>query len=81
VADVAVILDEKDRQTPKAIGRAPAAHPTGVAMPLRELAEIYPSSDASPSCTRARAGVRLSPARTSGRDVSSFVEEAQKRPR
>jgi len=53
VADVAVILDEKDRQDPEAIGALLLRNPTGVAMPLRKLAEIYPPADASPSCTRA----------------------------
>ncbi|MEO6035959.1 MAG: efflux RND transporter permease subunit, partial [Verrucomicrobiota bacterium] len=42
--DVAVILDEKDRKDPEAIGSLLLRSPQGVMLPLRELAEIYPSS-------------------------------------
>ena len=44
VADVAVILDETDRQDPEAIGSLLLRSPQGGVLPLRELAEIYPTS-------------------------------------
>ena len=44
VADVAVILDEKNRQDPEVIGSLLLRSPQGGILPLHELAEIYPTS-------------------------------------
>jgi len=77
-ADVAVILDEKGRQDPEAIGSLLLRSPSGALMPLRELADIYPTSgrfSIMHEGARRRQTVTCS---TSGRDVSSFVEEAKK---
>jgi CzcA family heavy metal efflux pump len=78
VADVAVILDEKARQDPEAIGSLLLRSPQGSVLPLRELADIYP--------TRGRFSILHEGARrrqtvscaTSGRDVTSFVAEGRK---
>ncbi len=78
VADVAVILDEKDRQDPEAIGSLLLRSPQGLVLPLRELAEIYPTSGRYSILhegARRRQTVTCS---TSGRDVTSFVEEAKR---
>jgi CzcA family heavy metal efflux pump len=77
VADVAVILDEKARQDPEAIGALLLHSPQGGILPLRELAEIYPSSGRYSILhegARRRQTVTCS---TSGRDVTSFVAEAK----
>ncbi len=78
VADVAVILDEKDRQDPEVIGSLLLRSPQGVVLPLRELAEIYPSSGRYSILhegARRRQTVTCS---TRGRDVTSFAEEAKR---
>ena len=76
-ADVAVILDEKARQDPEAIGALLLRSPQGGILPLRELAEIYPASGRFSILhegARRRQTVTCS---TSGRDVTSFVAEAR----
>ena len=78
VAGVAVILDEKDRQDPEAIGSLRVRSPLGALLPLRELAEIYPTSGRFSILhegARRRQTVTCS---ASGRDVTSFVAEARK---
>jgi CzcA family heavy metal efflux pump len=77
VADVAVILDEKSRQDPETIGALLLRSPQGTILPLRELAEVYPSSGRFSILhegARRRQTVTCS---TSGRDVTSFVAEAK----
>jgi CzcA family heavy metal efflux pump len=77
-ADVAVILEESERRDPEAIGSLLLRSPQGAVMPLRELAEIYPTSG-RPSIlhegARRRQTVTCS---ASGRDVASFVDDAKK---
>jgi CzcA family heavy metal efflux pump len=78
VAGVAVILEEKTRQDPEGIGSLLVRSPLGALMPLRELAEIYPTSGRFSILhegARRRQTVTCS---ASGRDVTSFVEEARK---
>jgi len=78
VADVAVILNEADRKDPEAIGSLLLLSTQGSRVPLRELAEIYPTSGRFAIMhegARRRQTVTCS---ASGRDVTSFVEEAKK---
>ncbi len=78
IADVAVILDEAHRQDPEAIGSLLLRSPEGSIMPLRELAEVSPTSgrfSIMHEGARRRQTVTCS---TSGRDVSSFVDEAKR---
>lgn len=76
--DVAVILDPAERRDPEGIGSLLLSSPQGTRLPLRELADVYPTTG-RPSIlhegARRRQTVTCS---TSGRDVSSFAEEAQK---
>jgi Cu/Ag efflux pump CusA len=78
VADVAVILDEKNRQDPETIGALMLRSPQGVLLPLRELAEIYPTSGRFSILHEGARRRQTVTCATSGRDVSSFVEEAKK---
>ena len=79
VADVAVILSESSRRDPESIGTLMLRNSEGLRLPLRELADIF--------LTSARYSILHEGARrrqtvtcaTSGRDVSSFVVEAEKR--
>ena len=77
-ADVAVIFDEKDRRDPEAIGSLLLRSPQGTLLPLRELAEIYPASGRFSIMHEGARRRQTVTGATSGRDVSSFVEEAKK---
>ena len=78
VSDVAVILDEKARQDPEAIGSLLLHGPQGSVMPLRELAEIYPTSGRFSILHEGARRRQTVTCATSGRDVTSFVDEARK---
>ena len=78
VAEVAVMLDPQDRQDPEAIGALRLRSPQGTLMPLRELAEIYPTSGRFSIMHEGARRRQTVTCATSGRDVSSFVEEAKK---
>ena len=76
--DVAVILDPADRQDPEALGSLLLSSGQGTSLPLRELADIYPTSG-RPSILHEGARRRQTvTCGTSGRDVTSFVEEARR---
>jgi Cu/Ag efflux pump CusA len=77
-ADIAVILDEKDRQDPEEIGSLLLRSPQGALMPLRELAEIYPASGRFSIMHEGARRRQTVTCATTGRDVSSFVAEAKK---
>jgi len=78
VADVAVILHEPARQDPEAIGSLVLRNPQGQMMPLRELAVVYPTSGRFSIMHEGARRRQTVTCATSGRDVSSFVEEAKK---
>ena len=78
VSDVAVVLAPEARQDPEAIGSLLLTATSGTRLPLRELADIYPTSG---RFTIQHEGVRrrqIVTCATSGRDVSSFTEEAKR---
>ncbi len=78
VSDVAVILDEPNRQDPDTIGSLMLRNTQGLRLPLRELADIYLTSGRHSIMhdgARRRQTVTCSP---SGRDVTSFAEDAKK---
>jgi len=78
VADVAVILDEKERRDPEALGSLMLRGVSGVLMPLRELADIYPTSGRFSIMHEGARRRQTVTCATSGRDVSSFVAEAKR---
>jgi CzcA family heavy metal efflux pump len=78
VADVAVILDDKDRQDPEAIGSLLLRSPQGSIMPLRELAEIYPTSGRFSIMHEGARRRQTVTCTVAGTDVTSFVAEAKK---
>ena len=78
VFDVTVILDPEVRQNPEAVGDLILENDQGARVPLRELAEVYPTTgrymilhDGSRRRQAVTCNVR-------GRDLSSFVEEARR---
>ena len=77
VADLAVILDEKSRADPESLRGLLLTTPQGLHAPLSELADfVYVSGRASISHEGARRR-QLVTSGVSGRDVSSFVKDAQ----
>jgi CzcA family heavy metal efflux pump len=78
VADVAVILNETNRQDPESVRSLLLRSTSGSRVPLSEVAEIYPTSGRHSIMhegARRRQTVTCNP---SGRDVTSFVNEAKK---
>jgi Cu/Ag efflux pump CusA len=78
VFDVSVILPAADRQDPETVGSLMLVNALGVRLPLRELADVYPTTGRYSILhegARRRQTVTCNP---SGRDVASFVAEARK---
>ncbi len=78
VADVAVILDESARRDPETIGELMLSGTQGTRVPLRELADIYPTSGRQSIMHEGARRRQTVTCATSGRDVTSFVAEAKK---
>ena len=78
MADVAVILDEAERRDPETIGGLMLRSPQGTLLPLRELAEVYPTSGRFSILHEGARRRQTVTCATSGRDVSSFVAEARR---
>ncbi len=78
VADVAVILDQKARLDPEAIGGLLLRSPQGLVLPLREVGEVYLTSGRSSILHEGGRRRQTVTCSTSGRDVTSFVEEAKR---
>jgi len=79
VFDVTVILDDTARRNPEAAGGLMLQNLEGTRIPLRQVAEIYPTTGRYVilhEATRRRQSVS---ANVTGRDVSSFVAEAKQR--
>jgi CzcA family heavy metal efflux pump len=78
VADVAVILDDKDRQDPETIGSLLLRNSQGSIMPLGELAEVYPTSGRFSILHEGARRRQTVTCTVTGTDVTSFVAEARK---
>ncbi len=79
VSDVAVILDEASRRNPADVGSLMLRNPAGLLVPLREVADVALGSgrdDIQHNGARRLQIVTCSP--PNGRDVATFVAEAQK---
>jgi CzcA family heavy metal efflux pump len=78
VFDVAVILEPSARQQPESIGDLLISNAQGLRMPLKKLADVFLTTGRDSILhdgARRRQTVTCNPA---GRDVASFVAEAQK---
>ncbi len=78
VFDVSVILDERVRQDPEAVGRLMLTNQDGLRVPLQQLADIFEDSGRNAilhDATRRRQAVTCD---VRGRDLTSFVEDAQR---
>ncbi|MGA3098909.1 MAG: efflux RND transporter permease subunit, partial [Bryobacteraceae bacterium] len=78
VFDVAVILDERVRQDPEAVGGLMLANQDGLRVPLRQLADVFEDTGRAEILhdgARRRQAVTCD---VRGRDLTSFVEEVQR---
>ncbi len=78
VFEVAVILDQAARQQPESIGQLLVSNDQGVTLPLSQLADVYTTTGRYAILhdgARRRQTITCNP---QGRDVSSFVADAQK---
>ena len=78
VFDVAVVLEPSSRREPESVGALLVRNAQGLRLPLRELAEVYPTTGRYAILhdgARRRQTITCNP---SGRDVASFVAEAKK---
>ncbi|HYW47464.1 MAG TPA: efflux RND transporter permease subunit [Bryobacteraceae bacterium] len=78
VFDVTVLLDERVRQDPDAVGGLPLTNEEGLHIPLRQLAEVYEDTGRTTILhdgTRRRQAVTCD---VRGRDLTSFVAEVRR---
>ena len=78
VASVAVILEPSSRQDPETIGTLLLAGPQNIRVPLRELADIYPTSGRHSIMHEGARRRQTVTCATTGRDVTSFVADAKR---
>jgi Cu/Ag efflux pump CusA len=78
VADVAVILDPAERRDPEAVGSLLLRNSQGTILPLRQLAEFYPTTGRYSILHEGARRRQTVTCATEGRDVASFVDEARK---
>jgi Cu/Ag efflux pump CusA len=78
IADVAVVLEPSQREEPETVGSLQVRNGQGLRLPLKELAEIFPATGRFSILHEGGRRRQTVTCSTSGRDVSSFVEEAKK---
>jgi len=78
VFDVTVILDEASRKAPENIGALLLRNAQGLRMPLRELAEVYPTTGRYMVAHEGAQRRQQVTCNVAGRDMASFVEEMKK---
>jgi Cu/Ag efflux pump CusA len=78
VAEVVVILDAAQRRDSEVISSLLLRNTEGRLLPLRELADIYPTTGRYSILHEGARRRQTVTCATSGRDVTSFVEEAKK---
>ena len=78
VFDVTVVLEPSSRQEPEGIGALLIRNTEGLRMPLRELADVYPATGRYAILHEGARRRQSVTCNCSGRDVASFVAEAEK---
>ncbi len=78
VTDVTVILDEANRREPEQIGSLMLKNADGLAVPLKELADIYLTTGRYTILHDNASRRQVVTCTPQGRDVSSFVDDAKK---
>jgi len=78
VFDASVILEPASRQEPEGVGALLVRNTQGLRLPLRELADVYPTSGRYAILHDGARRRQTVTCNTAGRDVESFVAEAKK---
>jgi Cu/Ag efflux pump CusA len=78
VADVAVILEENARREPEEIGSLMLKNAQGLALPLKELADVYLTSGRYSILHDSASRRQVVTCIPQGRDVTSFTADAKK---
>ena len=78
LTDVNVILEESNRREPEQIGSLILKNADGLAMPLKELADVYLTTGRYTILHDNASRRQVVTCAPSGRDVTSFVEDAKK---
>ena len=78
VTDVNVLLDPALRREPEQIGSLLLKNSAGLAMPLRELADVYSTTGRYTILHDGASRRQVVACTPTGRDITSFVEEAKK---
>jgi CzcA family heavy metal efflux pump len=78
VTDVNVILDPADRREPEQIGALLLKNAAGLAMPLRELADVYLTTGRYSILHDGASRRQVVTCTPTGRDIASFVDEAKR---
>jgi Cu/Ag efflux pump CusA len=78
VADVAVILEEANRQDPEGIGALMLKNAQGLSLPLKELADVYLTTGRYSILHEGASRRQVVTCAPEGRDVTSFVAEAKR---
>ena len=79
VFDISVLLNASSRLNPTEVGALPLRTPEGLMIPLYEIADIYLASGRYIILHSGAQRLQTVTANVAGRDVTDFVEEAQKR--
>ncbi len=79
VVDVSVILDPSERRTVEQVGALPLRNSAGNYVSLRQVADIYVTSGRYVVLHQGARRVQTVTCNVAGRDVNSFVAEAQRR--
>jgi CzcA family heavy metal efflux pump len=78
VFDVAVMLDETNRENPETIGSLQLRGPLGVMVPLANLADIHPSNGRYSVIHAGAQRLQQVTCNVAGRDVTSFASEVER---
>ena len=78
VFDVTVILDEASRRAPEQIGSLLLHNSQGLRLPLRELAQVYPTTGRYAVAHEGAQRRQQVTCNVAGRDMASFVAEMKK---
>jgi CzcA family heavy metal efflux pump len=81
VTDVTVILDEQQRREPEQIGSLLVRNADGLALPLNQLADVYLTTGRYTILHDNASRRQVVTCAPTGRDISSFVADAQKQVR
>jgi CzcA family heavy metal efflux pump len=79
IADVAVILSDVNRQEPEGLGALLLTSATGVRLPLREIADIFPADGRSSIIHEGARRRQTVTCATKDRDLGSFTAEAKQK--